>query len=620
MSGRGGLIVLRLAFVISAVVVSLLGLHGCADLFGAGGAPSLRVSIAGGEGTELSGVSVLRVEIDHSTGQQVDPQEVLASSGERVKVEFKDLDEGEATVEVRLLDDDYTLLYWGEKAVRLKKGEQARAAVTVASPLEVSPATLSFGDVTVGMTVERSVVIKNVGPDQLSGLVRETCADYSLVSGGGSFNLSRGEGRSVRVGFSPASEGAMGCTIDLGAGIDGVSCSGIGSLQPGNTPPAAEITAPSDGDSFEEGTSIQFTGSATDPEDGDLTGDALVWTSSLDGEIGTGESFARSDLSVGQHTITLTATDSGDLTDTDEVTIPVRSDDPPPPGSFVRVPSGSFIMGDGVAYCGIDERQVTLRRDFWIGQYEVTNQEYLELVQWAYDNGYVTATSSSVLDDLDGSTKELVDLEDLDCEIGFSGGVFSLRDAGHGINGDHPLKEVTWYGAVAYCDWLSLSEGLSRAYDHSTWVCGGGDPYSAEGYRLPTDAEWEYAAQWNDERIYPWGDESPTCSLANYKPSGRNCVGWTSPVGGYPAGAQSNHSDPIYDLAGNVWEWANDWYQCDLGTSPETDPPGPNTGSTRVIRGGSWSHDASLLRASYRNYYAPYYSHYNLGFRLARSG
>ena len=268
----------------------------------------------------------------------------------------------------------------------------------------------------------------------------------------------------------------------------------------------------------------------------------------------------------------------------------------PSPGPMVLVPSGTFIMGDGVAYCGVDERQVTLTHDFWLGQYEVTNQQYLDLLQWAYDRGYVTATSSSVRDNLDGSTEELVDLDSGYCEIAFSGGIFSLRDAGHGLNGDHPMKEVTWHGAASYCDWLSLSEGLPRAYDHSTWLCGGGDPYSAAGYRLPTDAEWEYAAQWSDERIYPWGDETPQeCVHANYN----YCVGWTSPVGSYPSGVQPNLSDPIYDLSGNVWEWVNDRWECRLGTSPETDPPGPGSGSYRVVRGGSWVYYASTLRAFY---------------------
>ncbi len=294
---------------------------------------------------------------------------------------------------------------------------------------------------------------------------------------------------------------------------------------------------------------------------------------------------------------------------------------PPPPISLVFVPSGTFIMGDGVAWCGKDEHQVTLTHDFWIGQYEVTNQEYLDLVQWAYDRGYVTATSASVRDNLDGSTKELVDLDSYYCEIAFSDGVFSLRNAGHGLNGDHPMKEVSWHGAAAYCDWLSLSEGFPRAYNHSHWKCGPeGNPYAATGYRLPTDAEWEYVAQWDDERIHPWGNETTTCSLANFRDSNTGpCVGWTSPVGRYPAGAQPNLTDLVYDLSGNVEEWANDLWTCKLGTSPQTDPPGPVGTYHRIVRGGGWTDSASCLRNCNRLDRDPNYSGSATGFRPARS-
>ena len=142
----------------------------------------------------------------------------------------------------------------------------------------------------------------------------------------------------------------------------------------------------------------------------------------------------------------------------------------------------------------------------------------------------------------DGSTQELLYLNDEDSEIQFDGaGSFYLRESPSGeaqaayLYGydpaDHPVKEVTWYGSVRYCDWLSLQAGLHRAYEHSgDWSCNGGDPYGAEGYRLPTDAEWEFATQFEDERIYSWGDEDADCSRANFYDidgSGEYCVGWT---------------------------------------------------------------------------------------------
>lgn len=294
---------------------------------------------------------------------------------------------------------------------------------------------------------------------------------------------------------------------------------------------------------------------------------------------------------------------------------------------MVEVPAGVFIMGDGSALCGEDEREVTLTRSFYLGKHEVTNQEYLEAVQWAYDLGYVTATTASVQDNLDGSTLELLDMDLPFCEIQFDGaGSFYLRESpsyeaqqaypGGYDPSDHPVKYASWYGAARYCDWLSLRAGLPRAYAHSgDWACNGGDPYGAQGYRLPTDAEWEYAAQWDDERIYPWGNDVPDCSRANFY-DGYFCVGWTSPVGSYP---DAPGSLGLSDMAGNLFEWCNDWFVCDLGTAPVTDPAGPTSGTYRLFRGGSWDSSYPDLRCAYRLYYNPIYSHNFLGFRAART-
>jgi formylglycine-generating enzyme required for sulfatase activity len=289
----------------------------------------------------------------------------------------------------------------------------------------------------------------------------------------------------------------------------------------------------------------------------------------------------------------------------------------PRPPETILVPAGAFTMGDGVSTCGEDQRSVTLTRDVDLGRYEVTNQEYLEAVWWAYSNGYVAATATSVIDNLDGSTVEILDLDDPEgqSEIAFHEGIFYLRDAGWGINGDHPVKEVSWYGAAAYCDWLSLIEGRPRAYDHSTWVCNGGDPYGAAGYRLPTEAEWEYAGQFDDERAFPWGNESPDDERANY----RLAVGWTTVVGSYPGGPSILGELP-HDLAGNVMEWCNDWQTCLLGNSPKTDPPGPAGGTKRVARGGSLSAGGTYLRVADRaGFYEPERTSHTIGFRIVRT-
>lgn len=182
---------------------------------------------------------------------------------------------------------------------------------------------------------------------------------------------------------------------------------------------------------------------------------------------------------------------------------------------------------------------------------------------------------------------------------------------------DHPMVYVSWFGAAAYCDWLSMQAGLARAYDHSTWQCNHGDPYGATGYRLPTDAEWEYAAQYDDERIYPWGNEAPDpdCSRANLW----GCLHSTGSVGRYPAAPAVLD---LYDMIGNVFEWCNDWHQCDLGPTAVTDPVGPAAGEDRVLRGGSWMRgdiDYRRCAVRYRNNVGPFYSITDVGLRCARS-
>jgi len=286
---------------------------------------------------------------------------------------------------------------------------------------------------------------------------------------------------------------------------------------------------------------------------------------------------------------------------------------------FVLIPAGTFTMGspEDEYYREPDEVQhtVTLTTPFYVSATEVTNQQYADLAQWAYDQGYCTATSSSLRDALDGSTFELLDLDGLTCEISFSGGVFAV-DTG---KEDHPVLEVTWWGSVAYCDWLSLSEGLPRAYDHATWECNGHDPYNAVGYRLPTEAEWEYSCRAGTQTPFNTGACLDAGTEANYHgswpyqgcPSGPY-EGWTVPVGSYPANGFG-----LYDMHGNLWEWCNDWYG--LYGGDEIDPPGPEAGSLRVIRSSRWDSSARYCRSAYRfDGYSGSSSAY-IGFRVARS-
>ena len=159
---------------------------------------------------------------------------------------------------------------------------------------------------------------------------------------------------------------------------------------------------------------------------------------------------------------------------------------------------------------------------------------------------------------------------------------------------------------------LSMDDERPRTYNHSTWLCNGGNPYAADGYRLPTDAEWEYAARYNDGRIFPWGNEELDCTRSN----STGCAGAPVAVGSYPAGVSALS---LYDMTGNVWEWCNDWEICNLGTEAATDPVGPATGDSRVVHGGSWTHVDHYSRCAGRIACSPGMSYGYGGFRVART-
>ena len=155
---------------------------------------------------------------------------------------------------------------------------------------------------------------------------------------------------------------------------------------------------------------------------------------------------------------------------------------------------------------------------------------------------------------------------------------------------DHPVVHVSFYDAVEYCNWLSKRTGRS--------------------FRLPTESEWERAARGRDGRKYPWGDTIDP-GKANYKTGG----GRTTPIGSYKNGKSKIG---CYDMAGNVREWCADWYSM-RPEAIDKDPKGPQDGSYRVVKGGSWLSDADMLKASIRSDVDPEQTADDLGFRIAVS-
>ena len=328
------------------------------------------------------------------------------------------------------------------------------------------------------------------------------------------------------------------------------------------------------------------------------------------------------------------------------------------PGEMVSVPEGTFTMGnsgrgDDALSSSSDElpqHQVTLSV-YQIGKYLVTNKEYADILNWAQTKGYLKDSSGStvysggyVYGGLD--VQLLLYVTGPGCQVMYSGGVFGVRTRDGYLMALHPVVDVTWYGSVMYCNWLSESQGLTPCYDINTWVCD----RTKNGYRLPTEAQWERAAAWDSASNKHWvyGFMSDTIdrsrcntayddggNLVCANPLGLSSTPYTSPVGWFnglnisPNGNVSTVNSPspagCYDMSGNVWEWCNDWFDSGYYTACQSmgvvlDPQGATADLSRVLRGGSWYYnDFDRCRSAIRGYVSSPEGLINtiLGFRVA---
>ena len=311
-----------------------------------------------------------------------------------------------------------------------------------------------------------------------------------------------------------------------------------------------------------------------------------------------------------------------------QFTVRVAADDGQRPAGMALVPEGAFAMGCHAGTgenCDADElpvHQVHLS-SFEIGIHEVTNTQYAAYLNSALGQGLVEVLLGEVFKAGDVEVYCETAAASSYSRITWDGSVFDV------VPGEesHPVTMVSWYGAAAYTNWRSTEGGRTPCYDLETWACDAG----AGGYRLPREAEWEKAARGGERDpylVFPWGNTIDG-SEANFYNSGdpyeTGSVPHTTPVGYYdggqlPAGVDMANGYGLYDMAGNVWEWCNDWYADDYyGAGPYQDPAGPADGDFRVARGGSWNFPAGDLSCAERrrNFADNRFNYY--GFRLAKN-
>lgn len=184
-----------------------------------------------------------------------------------------------------------------------------------------------------------------------------------------------------------------------------------------------------------------------------------------------------------------------------------------------------------------------------------------------------------------------------------------------------PVEKVSWFDAVLFCNALSKNEGFDTVYEYMSIIGIPGDNCKLEnlkvkmcvkGYRLPTEAEWEYAYRAGSKTDYYWGSSEAIDTVSMYCWYSRNSEGET-----HPAGLKLPNANGLYDMGGNLYEWCNDWFGL-YSDSVYIDPVGNLFGTSKIIRGGNWLTPTRSCRASYRGYTNPAFRCSAIGFRVAR--
>jgi formylglycine-generating enzyme required for sulfatase activity len=279
------------------------------------------------------------------------------------------------------------------------------------------------------------------------------------------------------------------------------------------------------------------------------------------------------------------------------------------PAGYEYIPGGIFTMGSPDDEWGRSTNEslheVNLTRDLFVKASELTNSAYLTLITWAMGQGYADVeliiagddTSFVLVDTLDDARTQVINLQASTLFYSRLLGLFTpLLETQTTL----PVSGLTWHGAAAACDWMNLRDGFERTYDHSDWSVVGGDIYAAPGYRLPTEAEWEYLCRAGTNTAFSSGPIlNPVCIDPNLARVAWNCLSVSKPVMRKEANAWG-----LFDMHGNLSEWCQDGW-ADYPAGAATDPVALPATGYRVVRGGSWIDISMDCRAAKRSRYAP---------------
>ncbi|MDD4857227.1 MAG: formylglycine-generating enzyme family protein [Candidatus Krumholzibacteria bacterium] len=275
------------------------------------------------------------------------------------------------------------------------------------------------------------------------------------------------------------------------------------------------------------------------------------------------------------------------------------------PEGMVLIPAGGSSFQMGSANGSSDEQTVhyvSFTRDFWMDETEVTQSDFEDLMS-GYCAGYATPDWHNP----------------------------------YGLGDDYPAYRVSWGDAVLYCNARSRRDGCDTAYTYTSITGTPGNlcelegiscDFTKDGYRLPTEAEWEFACRAGTITDFYWGKNSDpypetktdTTEVSSNAVWYANSWAYDSDdpeYGTHRTATKAANGYLLYDMSGNVYEWCYDWYGA-YGSDSLVDPTGPSSGSWHVVRGGSWGNHAFYLRSSNRTFSSPSYEYFFIGFRVVR--